>query len=106
MKEFQLCGLGNALVDIFLELSDAEFAALGFERGTMRLVDAGEQKQLLERFKDREPRLVSRGSAARRPTWAASATTATASFTSRSLMNSTATWAIRSFSPRRALLAW
>ena len=30
-KEFQLCGLGNAIVDIFLELSDAEFANLGFE---------------------------------------------------------------------------
>ena len=28
-KEFQLCGLGNAIVDIFLEMSDAEFAALG-----------------------------------------------------------------------------
>lgn len=63
-KPFQLCGLGHGIVDIFLELSDAEFASLGFERGTMRLVDAGEQKQLLERFKDREPRLVSGGSVA------------------------------------------
>ncbi len=32
MKEFQVCGLGNALVDIFLDVSDADFAALGFER--------------------------------------------------------------------------
>ena len=34
-KEFQLCGLGNAIVDIFVEVSDQEFAALGFERGTI-----------------------------------------------------------------------
>ena len=64
MKEFQLCGLGNAIVDIFLELSDDEFAALGFERGTMRLVDVAEQQKLLERFHGRDPRLVSGGSVA------------------------------------------
>ena len=64
MREFQLCGLGNALVDIFIDLSDAEFAPLGFERSTMRLVEAAEQKALLERFRDREPRLVSGGSVA------------------------------------------
>jgi sugar/nucleoside kinase (ribokinase family) len=64
MKEFQLCGLGNAIVDIFLEVSDDEFAALGFERGTMRLVDVAEQQALLERFRGRDPRLVSGGSVA------------------------------------------
>ncbi|MCS6852576.1 MAG: adenosine kinase [Gemmataceae bacterium] len=62
MREFQVCGLGNAIVDIFLEVSDDDLAALGFERGTMRLVEAAEQRQLLERFRDREPRLVSGGS--------------------------------------------
>ncbi len=64
MKEFHLCGLGNAIVDIFVALSDEEFAALGFERGTMRLAEPAEQRRLLERFKDREPRLVSGGSVA------------------------------------------
>ena len=59
MKEFHVCGLGNAIVDIFLELDDAEFAALGFERGTMRLVEASEQQGLLTKFHEREPRLVS-----------------------------------------------
>src|SRR5260370_38803969 len=63
-KPFQLCGLGNAIVDIFLELSDDEFATLGFERATMRLVELDEQKQLLHRFREREPRLVSGGSVA------------------------------------------
>src|SRR5262245_36407524 len=62
MKDYHLCGLGNAIVDIFVEVSDDEFAALGFERGTMRLVDLDEQQKLLDRFHDREPRLVSGGS--------------------------------------------
>src|SRR5258708_4415953 len=64
MKEFHVCGLANAIVDIFLELSEAEFATLGFERGSMRLVEAEEQRQLLARFSSHEPRLVSGGSVA------------------------------------------
>jgi sugar/nucleoside kinase (ribokinase family) len=64
MDDFHVCGLGNAIVDIFVEVSDEEFAALGFERGTMRLVEADEQRRLLARFHDREPRLVSGGSVA------------------------------------------
>ena len=64
MKEYQLFGLGNALVDIFVEVSDADFAALGFERGSSRLVEPAEQKALLERFRDHDIRLVSGGSVA------------------------------------------
>ena len=63
-KEYQLCGLGNAIVDIFVEVSDDEFAKLGYERGTMRLVDLPDQQTLLHRFHEREPRLVSGGSVA------------------------------------------
>ena len=64
MKEFQICGLGNAIVDIFLEVSEAEFAQLGFERGGMRLVEQADQKALLERYQKHEPKLVSGGSVA------------------------------------------
>ena len=64
MKEFQICGLGNAIVDIFLEISEAEFAELGFERGGMRLVDQADQKKLLEQYQKHEPKLVSGGSVA------------------------------------------
>jgi sugar/nucleoside kinase (ribokinase family) len=63
-REFQLCGLGNAIVDIFLEVTDDDFKNLGFERGTMRLVDLNEQKLLLERYRANEPKLVSGGSVA------------------------------------------
>jgi sugar/nucleoside kinase (ribokinase family) len=61
-REFQLCGLGNAIVDIFVEVSDAELATLGFERSSMRLVEAEEQRRLLESFRQREPRMASGGS--------------------------------------------
>ena len=61
-KSLQLCGLGNAIVDIFIELSNEEFQTLSFERGSMRLVEADEQRRLLERFRGREPRMASGGS--------------------------------------------
>lgn len=66
MRRFSVCGLGNAIVDIFLEVDDDEFASLGFERGTMRLVDQAEQQSLFDRFhkSKRDLRLVSGGSVA------------------------------------------
>lgn len=64
MKTHHVCGLGNALVDILLELNEAEFQPLGFERGTMRLVDHQEQAVILEKFRGKDPRLVSGGSVA------------------------------------------
>jgi sugar/nucleoside kinase (ribokinase family) len=64
MKEFHLIGLGNSLVDILLELTDAEFDSLGFEKGTMRLTERDEQQKFLKAFNDHEPRLVSGGSVA------------------------------------------
>lgn len=64
MKQFDVIGLGNSLVDILMELTAEEFADLGFEKGTMRLVDPHEQKILLDLYQDHEPRLVSGGSVA------------------------------------------
>lgn len=63
-REFDLIGLGNSLVDILLELSDAEFDPLAFEKGTMRLTEHDDQWKLLAAFGDRELRLVSGGSVA------------------------------------------
>ena len=63
-REFDLIGLGNSLVDILLELTDAEFDPLGFEKGTMRLTERDDQQKLLAAFADHEPRLVSGGSVA------------------------------------------
>ncbi len=64
MKEFHLIGLGNSLVDILLELTDAEFDPLAFEKGTMRLTEHDDQQQLLKAFGGHEARLVSGGSVA------------------------------------------
>lgn len=64
MKDFDVCGLGNAIVDIFMGVTEAEFASFDFERGTMRLVDAAEQHTILEKFRTQDPRLVSGGSVA------------------------------------------
>ena len=50
MREFQLYGLGNALVDIFIDLRDEELPPLGFEKGSMRLVGPDEQRALLTRL--------------------------------------------------------
>jgi sugar/nucleoside kinase (ribokinase family) len=50
MKQYDVCGLGNAVVDIFLDLSDAEFNSLDFDRGTMVLVDKPTQDRLLAKF--------------------------------------------------------
>jgi sugar/nucleoside kinase (ribokinase family) len=65
MREFDVCGLGNAVVDIFLEVSDKDFETLGFERGTMRLVDKSEQEKLFAEFHGKHDlNLVSGGSVA------------------------------------------
>lgn len=62
MKEFQLYAVGHALVDIFIDVTDDELASLGFDRGSMRLVERDEQKRLLQQFHAHEPRMVSGGS--------------------------------------------
>jgi sugar/nucleoside kinase (ribokinase family) len=63
-KSLDVCGLGNGLVDIFVEASEGEFSALDFEKGTMRLVESAEQRELLRRFADRSPVMASGGSVA------------------------------------------
>ena len=56
-KRFDVCGLGNAVVDIFL-ICGYRIPATGFDRGTMVLVDKGTQQQLLTRFHDGDHDLV------------------------------------------------
>ena len=63
-KPYTVCGLGNALVDLLVDVTDHEFAALAFDRGTMRLVDPPEQAALLEQVHKGNPRLSSGGSVA------------------------------------------
>ena len=64
MKSFDVCGIGNSLVDILIKISEEEFTQLGYEKGTMNLVAADEQATLIEKFKDRSQQLSSGGSLA------------------------------------------
>lgn len=50
MKSINVCGVGNGIVDIFLEVSEEDFAKLGIEKGTMHLVTPEEQQELLASF--------------------------------------------------------
>ncbi|MFN4894295.1 MAG: adenosine kinase [Pseudomonadota bacterium] len=64
MKKIDVAGICNGLVDIFADVSQADFEPLGFEKGTMRLVSADEQRPLLERFAGTNPAMCSGGSVA------------------------------------------
>lgn len=64
MKDLQLCGLGNALVDVEFQLSDADFDALNLQRGTMTLVDAAAQRAYIDGLAHHTPHRSSGGSAA------------------------------------------
>jgi sugar/nucleoside kinase (ribokinase family) len=64
MKQIELCGLGNALVDIFLDIDEETFHSLDLERGTMRLVDAPTQSSYIAALAHKELPRVSGGSVA------------------------------------------
>jgi sugar/nucleoside kinase (ribokinase family) len=63
-KDIDLCGVGNALVDINIDISEQELAELGYTKSTMTLVEGKEQGALLKRFSDRDMSLCSGGSVA------------------------------------------
>lgn len=64
MKVIDVTGICNGLVDIFADISHEDFAPLGYEKGTMRLVEIDEQRQLLSRFAGQAPAMCSGGSVA------------------------------------------
>ncbi|MEM0953653.1 MAG: adenosine kinase [Pseudomonadota bacterium] len=50
MKEFNVYGVGNALVDTEIQVADEELVALGIEKGLMTLVDAERQQDLVDQL--------------------------------------------------------
>lgn len=64
MKSTLLCGIGNAILDILIEVSEDEFGLLELERGSMTLLDAHDQAALLRGLEGRPRTLVSGGSVA------------------------------------------
>ncbi|GAB5464964.1 MAG: adenosine kinase [Candidatus Kapaibacteriales bacterium] len=63
-KDIQLSAIGNALVDIQIESTEAELEDSGFEKGTMTLVDKDKQTKAMEKMEGRKNHLSSGGSAA------------------------------------------
>ena len=63
-KDIQLCGLGNALVDLQFEVSDQEIARLGIAKGTMTLTDWSSQNEILKKLSGVNHNKCSGGSAA------------------------------------------
>lgn len=63
-KDIELCGLGNAIVDILTEIPDSFLEERAFDKGSMVLVDPELQEDLLRAVGPRAPSLVSGGSVA------------------------------------------
>tara|TARA_A100001015_G_C15043592_1_gene741671 strand:+ start:684 stop:1685 length:1002 start_codon:yes stop_codon:yes gene_type:complete len=63
-KQYDIFGIGNALVDLEIQLSESELADAGIEKGVVELIDDAKRSDLLTAF---EPKIRSRacgGSAA------------------------------------------
>lgn len=50
MKKYDVCGLGNALVDLLFECSESDFSKLNMQKGGMRLIDTENQKLVLSQL--------------------------------------------------------
>lgn len=66
MADYHIYGIGAALVDTEIEVSDADLQQAGIDKGVMTLVDAERQQQLMAHFSDHlvASRRASGGSAA------------------------------------------
>jgi sugar/nucleoside kinase (ribokinase family) len=64
MRSIDVTGICNGIVDIFADISHADFGPLGYEKGTMRLVTTDEQEGLLQKFAGKTPAMCSGGSVA------------------------------------------
>ena len=59
----RVLGLGNALTDILLQVSEGDLREIGFPKGSMNLINAQQFEQLQARFASVRKRLVAGGSA-------------------------------------------
>jgi sugar/nucleoside kinase (ribokinase family) len=64
MKTIDVCGVGNALVDIIISVDDSFLAKRELEKATMRLVEADEQKSMLAQVGAHTPKQSCGGSVA------------------------------------------
>ena len=64
MKNIDLCGFGNGLVDLLYKISDEELKKYNINKGEMTLVDAEQQAVLLKQLESHTVEMCSGGSAA------------------------------------------
>lgn len=64
MKTIQLTGIGNALVDLEVQVDEDELAAFGLTKGTMALTAPERQREMIDSLGDRPIHRSSGGSAA------------------------------------------
>ena len=64
MRRYDVCGLGNALVDIEYHVDEDDLQALAIQKGVMTLVDESQQQSIVARLGARTCNRASGGSAA------------------------------------------
>lgn len=64
MKNIQLTGIGNALVDLEVEVEESDLVEFGLTKGTMALTDPDLQRSMIERLGSKNIHQSSGGSAA------------------------------------------
>lgn len=64
MKDIELCGLGNGLVDIQYQIPDIELENIGLAKGEMRLVESEVQMKVMDIYRERNHNKCSGGAAA------------------------------------------
>jgi sugar/nucleoside kinase (ribokinase family) len=64
MKKIKVYGVGNALVDLIVNITESDRESFGLEKGTMRLVSPEEQNDLIAKLKSNSSKMVSGGSVA------------------------------------------
>lgn len=64
MSKFHVYGIGNALVDMDYEVSTADLETMGIEKGVMTLVEADQQRKIMDHLCDHHCKKGSGGSAA------------------------------------------
>ena len=64
MKQYDLYGIGNALVDMEYRVSDEKLAELAVDKGLMTLIEEDRHHELVEQLGDLAHKKASGGSAA------------------------------------------
>ena len=63
-RELDVYGIGNAIMDLQVNISEEDFSRLDLQKGTMNLVGVEQQTKLLESFRGLDVNKASGGSAA------------------------------------------